>query len=105
MSLVSRKWWASSAQFRPNFQNWMKKAPFGYSPRPSRTLRNANYNITLSNKFWFNGKILLQKMLLGSMPKSCNNFHIFSLEDKVVFKGEGMLGFDPNHLLYNVIRL
>jgi hypothetical protein len=28
-----------------------------------------------------------------------------ALRKRLFFKGEGMLGSDPNHLLYNVIRL
>jgi hypothetical protein len=38
------------------------------------------------------GKIQLQQMPLGNQLPFCNNFLISSLEDKVVFKGEDMLG-------------
>ena len=47
---------------------------------------------TPTDATWEPTTMLLQQMPLGNQLPFCSNFHISSLEDKVVFKGEDMLG-------------
>jgi hypothetical protein len=46
-------------------------------------------------KCYRSGKIHLQQMPPGNQLPLCNNFLVSSVEDKVVFKGEGMLIYFP----------
>ena len=65
----------------------MKKAPFGSNQKHFWTLRSISDIIALFMKFSFNGRIPLQKMLLGNHQPFSNNFPIFSVEDNVAFEG------------------
>ena len=106
MSLLSRKGWYSSAQVKPNYQNMLKKAPFGYISRPSRTpWKFAKCSIAFSKSLGSMGRYSAKRCYLGTHIHLATVSISSSLRTRLFFKGEGMLGSNPNHVLYNVIRI
>jgi hypothetical protein len=70
----------------------MKKASSGSSHKKFWTNMSIVCVSPPSRKYYSSGNIPLQQMPLGNQLPFCNNFLISRLEDKVVFKGEDMLG-------------
>jgi len=100
MSHASRKWFGTIEEFKPVYLKWKKKGQSVSNLNSFLTHESDTCVATRSGKSSSSGKTPLQKMQPGNQILSFSNFYSFSLKDKAIIMGEGMLGSHPNPLIY-----